>query len=89
MEKVPEKFPEIFNRLAVIRWICFVQEPCITNDHWFRQFYENLCIVFLSNIEINIQGKDLYFIAKQINRLCVLPNAHMTEFQAKGYEPRT
>lgn len=38
---------------------------------------------------MNIRGKDVYFRAKQINEVYVLPNADMTEFQEKSCDPGT
>lgn len=38
---------------------------------------------------IKIREKDVHFRAKQINEVHVLPNADMTEFQAKSYMPGT
>ncbi|KAF3679180.1 hypothetical protein FXO38_02872 [Capsicum annuum] len=69
--------------------MCFLQEPCLSNEQWVSEFHVNLCVVSLTNRVMKIQGKHVHNRDEQINAVYGLPNADMGEFCSKACEPGT
>lgn len=64
--------------------MCFALDPCVANDNWVREFYDNLIITSFTNLVMTIRERQVNFRIEQINEVYGLPNANMEQFHAKA-----